>query len=90
MDFSAHRGTVARMDMVPKLLISKKEAAQALSISVRSLEYLIARKELATRRVGKRVLVPLAVLHKFAQYDHTESLVPTPRPGDHLTIRGSE
>jgi excisionase family DNA binding protein len=78
------------MDALQKVLLSKKEAAQALSISLRSLEYLIARKELSTRRVGKRVLVPMAVLHKFAQHDHAESLAPGPRPGDHLTIRGSE
>jgi excisionase family DNA binding protein len=77
------------MDTLQKVLLSKKEAAQALSISVRSLEYLIARKELSTRRVGKRVLVPMAVLHKFARHDHTESLAPSPRPSDHLTIRGS-
>ena len=55
-----------------KLLCSKKEAAQALSISLRSLEYLIARQELATRRIGKRVLVPLSALNQFAKCDHTD------------------
>jgi len=88
------------MDTVPKLLISKKEAAQALSISVRGLEYLISRKELPTRRVGKRVLVPVAALRKFSEHDHAKSLAPKPRPGDqsapssepsdHLTIREGE
>jgi DNA-binding transcriptional MerR regulator len=30
-----------------------------------------------------------AAVHKFAQHDHAESLAPSPRPSDHLTIRGS-
>jgi len=63
------------MDMSHKILFSKKEAAQALSISLRSLEYLIARKELATRHIGKRVLVPIAALQQFARRDHTNNPV---------------
>jgi excisionase family DNA binding protein len=78
------------MDTLKKVLLSKKEAAQALSISLRSLEYLIARNELSTRRVGRRVLIPMAVLHKFAQHDHAESIAVFPRLSDHLTIRGNE
>ena len=75
----------ARMNA--KLLLSKREAAQALSISLRGLEYLISRKELVARRVGRRVLIPTAALEQFVRRDHTGPLVPQ-RPSDHVAIRG--
>jgi excisionase family DNA binding protein len=53
-----------------KLLLSREEAAEALSISVRSLDYLIAEKKLPTRRIGSRVLIPAADLRRFARCDH--------------------
>jgi excisionase family DNA binding protein len=62
------------MDTTQKVLLSKKEAAQALSISLRSLEYLIARKVLPIRRIGKRVLVPVAALYQFARRDHADPI----------------
>ena len=47
----------ARMDSTNstprRILISKRDAAIALSLSVRTIENLIARKELAARRVGR-------------------------------------
>ena len=54
-----------------KILISQADAAAALSISLRSLVKLIAAGQLApTRRVGRRVLVPVATLKAFAKRDH--------------------
>ena len=53
-----------------KLLYDRKSAAFALSISVRALDYLIAGKQLATRRLGKKVMVPAAELARFARADH--------------------
>jgi excisionase family DNA binding protein len=58
-----------------KLLVSRGEAAQLLSISQRGLDYLIANRQLPTRRTGGRVLVPLADLRKYAGSDHPESIV---------------
>ena len=43
------RATVATED---KLLVSREEAAQLLSISQRALDYLVASKRLPTRRIG--------------------------------------
>ena len=37
-----------------KLLVSREEAAQLLSISQRGLDYLIANRRLPTRRIGGR------------------------------------
>jgi hypothetical protein len=58
--------------MITKLLFSKKEAAHSLSISPRSVEYLISRKELVTRRIGARVLVTAASVERFARQDHPQ------------------
>ena len=50
-----------------KLLLSKKEAAQILSLGLRTIDGLIHRKELVVKRVGKRVLVTGKSLEEFAQ-----------------------
>ena len=57
-----------------KLLLSRQEAAARLSISQRSLDYLVATKALSVRRIGSRVLVPLQDLQRFASADHPGKL----------------
>jgi excisionase family DNA binding protein len=57
-----------------KLLLSRQEAAALLSISQRSLDYLIANKNLSVRRIGSRVLIPMRDLQRFACSDHPERL----------------
>jgi excisionase family DNA binding protein len=57
-----------------KLLLSRNEAAACLSISPRALDYLIANKVLTTRRIGSRVLIPVADLQRFARADHPDKL----------------
>jgi len=52
-----------------KLLCSKREAAEALGCSIRTIENLISRKELVSRRVGRRRMIPCAALMKFARRD---------------------
>jgi excisionase family DNA binding protein len=47
------------------LLISRREAATLLGLSLRTLDYLIARKELCVRKVGRRVLLPRRAVEKF-------------------------
>jgi len=56
--------------VAPRLLYDRKEAARQLSISVRSLDYIIAAKGLDTRRIGKKVLVTHASLVRYAQGNH--------------------
>ena len=58
-----------------KLLVSREEAAQLLSISQRGLDYLIANRRLPTRRIGGRVLIPVADLRKYVRGDHPERIV---------------
>jgi excisionase family DNA binding protein len=66
------RVTVAPED---KILVSREEAAQLLSISQRGLDYLVASKRLPIRRIGGRVLIPVAELRKYARCDHPERIV---------------
>ncbi len=55
------------------LLVSKREAASLLGICARTVENLIARKELPCRRIGRRTLIPFAALQQFAKRDHVTS-----------------
>jgi excisionase family DNA binding protein len=62
-----------------RLLYDRKEAARQLSISVRSLDYLIGQQKLSTRRLGKKVLIPHAELVRFASANHYEPMTPEER-----------
>ena len=66
-----------------KVLVSKREAARLLSLSIRTIEALITRKELVARRVGRRVLVPRTSLESFAKRDH--STRPNGQGGAHIS-----
>jgi excisionase family DNA binding protein len=72
-----HKKQPARVTVAAdaKLLVSRDEAAQLLSISQRGLDYLIANRRLPTRRIGGRVLIPVADLRKYARDDHPERIV---------------
>lgn len=63
-------------DTLDRLLYSRKDAARALSISTRSLDYLIGQKQLGTKRLGRRLLIPRGELLKFARADHTDPIRP--------------
>jgi excisionase family DNA binding protein len=52
------------------LLCSKKEAADALGVSLRTVDNLIGHRELAVRRVGRRVLIPAKEIERFTRHDH--------------------
>jgi excisionase family DNA binding protein len=59
-----------------RLLVGRREAAEMLSISQRALDYLLAQRQLPTRRVGGRVLIPMNDLRRFARTDHLAPIVP--------------
>jgi len=50
--------------------MSKVEAAQMLGVSVRTVDRLIALKELPVRRLGRRVLIPRNSLQTLLRVDH--------------------
>src|SRR5262245_30670014 len=51
--------------MKPRLAYDLAEAAQALSLSVRSLRYLLRQGKLGYAKVGRRVLIPYAELERL-------------------------
>jgi len=55
---------------IEKLAVNRFEAARLLSISLRTLDSLLARGELRGRRVGRRVLFPMEELQRFLKRDH--------------------
>jgi excisionase family DNA binding protein len=70
------RKSPGRVEMSPKdkLLVSRGEVAHLLSISERSVDYLVATKRLSARRIGTRVLIPMEEVRRFSRSDHPESM----------------
>jgi len=64
------------------LLLSKKQAASVLGISIRSVEYMLANGRLEGRRLGRRRLVTRRSTEKLARAD-----VPTMSPPKGATAR---
>ena len=62
--------TPTMMPDVEKLLYSRKEAAYALGISMRSIDYMIAEKKLCVRRFRGRVLIPVTEVRKASRADY--------------------
>jgi excisionase family DNA binding protein len=52
------------------IAVNKREAAQLLGVSLRTIDRLIAIKELQVRRLGRRVLIPRSALESFLRRDH--------------------
>jgi hypothetical protein len=65
--------------MAEPLLVSKKDAALMLSVSVRTVSNLLRVKSLACRRIGRRSLIPVQSLRAFIRHDHPESPAPHSR-----------
>lgn len=49
------------------LLLSKADAAEKLGVSIRTIENLIARCELASIPIGRRRMIPLTTLITFVR-----------------------
>jgi hypothetical protein len=67
--------TLAHMDTHinrPPLALSKKEVCRELGgVCLRTVDSLIARKELACRKIGRRVVIPYSSLVQFLRRDHS-------------------
>jgi excisionase family DNA binding protein len=73
---STRRGWEAEQGTRQPLLISKRQTAELLNLCLRTVDYLIAAKELAAIRVGKRVLVKYASVLAFTRKDHIDGAQP--------------
>jgi hypothetical protein len=72
---------------IEKLLYSRRNAAEALSLSVRSIDYLITTRRLPMRRVGGKIMIPASAIRRFADSDHPERLRGN---GQSLSTRSSQ
>jgi excisionase family DNA binding protein len=52
--------------MPEQILLSKRQAAQVLSISLRTLDKLILSKKLPVHKIGRRVLISRTSIERFA------------------------
>ncbi len=74
MPSSRKRPTRASIAPQDKILVSREEAAEMLSISPRAIDYLVSTRQLDTRRIGTRVLIPTSELKRFSRSDHPARL----------------
>jgi excisionase family DNA binding protein len=52
------------------LAVGIPEAARRLGVSARTVASLVARRELTSRRIGRRRLIPVRALEEFLRRDH--------------------
>lgn len=70
---------------VEKLLYSRRDAARALNLSIRSIDYLIYTGRLPTRRIGGKILVHVTDVRRFAKTDHPSFLRVPPRSSEQVS-----
>ena len=68
-----HTNSDGSTSIVVPLLHTKGEAATMLSVSVRTIDNLIATKELPVRRIRGRVLIPRSALVNYAKPNHKKA-----------------
>jgi excisionase family DNA binding protein len=51
--------------MQEQLAVNMAEAARRLGLSIRTVAALVSRRELASRKVGRRRIIPVAALEAF-------------------------
>ena len=71
------------------LLVSKRDAAHALGVSLRTVDDLLSARELPSRRIGRRVLIPLRALEQFARRDHGTKKAPDAATDTVANARGA-
>jgi len=59
------------------LAVGMTEAARRLGLSVRTVASLVARRELPSRKVGRRGIIPVSALTMFIKGDHPSGEAPT-------------
>jgi excisionase family DNA binding protein len=60
----------AETTVLEALVLSKSQAARLLGVSLRTVDRLIALKQLPVRRLGRRVLIPRHGLQSLLRADH--------------------
>jgi excisionase family DNA binding protein len=55
--------------MQEQLAVNIPEAARRLGLSIRTVATLVSRRELASRKVGRRRIIPISALEAFVRVD---------------------
>lgn len=58
------------------LAVSEREAAQLLSVSVRTVQNFLRAKRLPSRKIGRRTVIPYASLVSFLRCDQAAAAPP--------------
>ncbi len=72
---SIHLETQPGKPLLPKLLYTRQEAAEILSLSVRTIDTLIATHQMQVRRIGRCVRVPADALYSAIRKDRSTQQV---------------
>jgi excisionase family DNA binding protein len=59
------------------LAVGMVEAARRLGLSARTVATLVSRRELSSRKVGRRRIIPVVALEAFIRSDHGSGRVQT-------------
>lgn len=51
------------------LAMTRREAADALRVSLRTIDYLLEQGKLRARRIGRRIVIPRAELEHLLRHD---------------------
>jgi len=70
-----------QMDTV--LAVGMSEAARRLGLSPRTVATMVLRRQLASRKVGRRRIIPVSALEAFIRHDH-----PSMRKGPAEVVEG--
>ena len=52
------------------LLLTREQVAKLLNVSLRTVSNLLARRELARRKIGTKTLIPRSSVEAFLRKDH--------------------
>ncbi len=55
--------------LTDSIAFSRREAADALRVSLRTIDYLLAQGKLRGRRIGRRLIIPKAEVEKLLRKD---------------------
>lgn len=55
--------------LTDSIAFSRREAADALRVSLRTIDYLLAQGKLRGRRIGRRLIIPRAEIEKLLRQD---------------------
>ena len=71
----------AQAPAIEKLLYRRQEAAYALGMSLRAIDYMVADKRLSTRRVGRCVVIPAGDVRRVAEEILSSDMLQGVAPG---------